>query len=526
MQPRARRQAKDVAPSRLIEQTCRDIVARLPAALYTCDAGGRVTFYNLAAVELWGREPVVGRDLWCGSWRIYRPDGRPLPLDECPMAVALREGRPVRGEEIVIERPDGVRRHVRPHPNPIFDKSGALLGAVNLLLDVTPEEEEADKVRRRLAAIVESSDDAIVSKDLTGIITSWNRGAERLFGYSAEEAVGRSITMLIPKERLHEEPEVLARIRRGESIDHYETVRQRKDGSPVDISLTVSPIVDASGRITGASKIARDITDRKRAEQALREADVRKDEFLATLAHELRGPLAPLANSLELLRVAGPDAPMPRDVLETMERQVAHLTRLMEDLLDVSRIKQGKVELRKKPLPLASAVQAAIEISRPLIDAGAHRLEISLSGQTLLVDGDQTRLTQVIANLLNNAAKFTPARGLIRLTLERDGAEAVVRVADSGAGIPKRMLAKIFEIFAQGPAAEGAARGGLGIGLALVRRLVELHNGTVEARSDGPGRGSEFAVRLPLIAQVHETHLPPVGNLVKPVARGPEATPH
>ena len=245
------------------------LIQALPAAIYTTDALGRITFFNEAAVELWGCRPEIGKSEFCGSWKLYWPDGRPLSHGECPMAVALKEQRVVRGMEAVAERPDGTRVHFVPHPTPLYDDSGLCIGAVNMLIDVS-DRKRADAASQRLALIVESSQDAIISKDLDGIVTSWNRGAERLFGYTAEEAIGKPVTILIPEDRLNEEPEILGRIGRGERVDHYDTIRRHKDGGLIDISLTVSPLKDADGRIIGASKIARDITERKRAQQQQR----------------------------------------------------------------------------------------------------------------------------------------------------------------------------------------------------------------------------------------------------------------
>ncbi len=243
-----------------------DVIRALPAAIYTTDAAGRITFYNEAAAELWGCGPELGKSEFCGSWKLYWPDGRPMPHSQCPMALALNEQREVRGMEAVAERPDGTFVHFVPYPTPLYDNSGTLIGAVNMLVDIS-DRKRADLDAQRLASIVESSDDAIISKGLDGIITSWNRGAERLFGYTAEEVIGKSVTILIPEDRMNEEPEILDRIRRGERVDHYDTVRRCKDGSLIDISLTVSPLKGADGRIIGASKIARDITERKRAQE-------------------------------------------------------------------------------------------------------------------------------------------------------------------------------------------------------------------------------------------------------------------
>ena len=218
------------------------------------------------------------------TWRLYWPDGTPLPHDECPMAVALKTGRPVRGVEAVAERPDGTRVPFMPYPTPLHDASGNVVGAVNMLVDLT-ERSHAEQARQLLASIVESSDDAIVSKDLNGVIASWNPGAERLFGYTADEVVGKSVTFLFPADLLHEEGAILERIRRGEQIEHYETVRRRKDGSLVDISLTVSPLRNAAGKITGVSKIARDISARKKAEHE--RALALQDEERRRIANEL-----------------------------------------------------------------------------------------------------------------------------------------------------------------------------------------------------------------------------------------------
>jgi PAS domain S-box-containing protein len=248
------------------ERQLRLVLDSLPVAVYATDPLGRITYFNDAAVSLWSQRPEIGRSEWCGSWKLFRPDGRVLRHDECSMALAVRERRVIRGTEAVAERPDGSRVSFTSHPTPLFDDEGRFVGAASMLVDIS-DRRKADELAQHMASIVESSDDAIIAKGLDGTITSWNRGAERLFGYTAEEMIGRPLAILIPEDRQDEEPTILARLRRGERIDHYETVRRRKDGGLVDISLTVSPIRSQEGIVIGASKIARDITERRLASE-------------------------------------------------------------------------------------------------------------------------------------------------------------------------------------------------------------------------------------------------------------------
>jgi len=665
---------------------------------------------------------------------------------------------------------------------PVPTKSGEAPPAQNnerivlAIEDATERKREEEEVRARLAAVVESSDDAIVSKTLEGIITSWNRAAEGMFGYSAAEAVGQHITLIIPVERRAEEDDVLARVRRGEKVDHFETERVAKDGRRVTISLTVSPLKDGAGHIIGASKVARDITERrkmeadialrarelqlanerlreseerlhlsqqvahigtfdwnietgvnlwtpaleaihgltpggfsntqtawqkllhpddreaalrcvelalrtgqpgegewrvvwpngmvhwiaarfqafkdeagkpvrltgvnvditqrKQAEEKLREselrfrrfmqqlpglawikdragryvyandavekafgigltellgrtdrelfppetaaqfgehdqlaldseagiqtiealqhpdgtvhhslvskfpiavregedalvggvaiditerkqyedaladADLRKNEFLAMLAHELRNPLAPIRNALEIMRrAAGVESSHSiTSAVAMMERQVGHIVRLVDDLLDVGRISRGKIELRRERVELSSVVYHAVEAARPLCESLGHELTVTLPPEPIYLSADPTRLTQVVGNLLNNACKFTGKGGHIWLTVEGAGGgnapgETYIRVRDDGIGIAADQLPRIFDMFAQVETSRTRSTAGLGIGLTLVRNLVELHGGTVEAHSGGVGQGSEFVVRLPILME-------------------------
>ena len=271
----------DVTERKLAESELRESQRRfremfdlLPVAIYTTDAEGRLTYFNPAAVQFSGRVPELGTDHWCVSWKLFHSDGTPMRHDECPMALAIKEGRIVDGTEAIAERPDGRRVWFTPYPRPLHDVEGRIVGGINMLLDIT-ERKQAERATGLLAAIVDCSDDAIVSKSLDGVITSWNSGAERMFGYTAGEAVGRHITLIIPQDRRNEETGILERLRRGERIEHFETVRVRKDGTPLDISLTISPVRDAADRIVGASKIARDVTKQKQVDRALRESEER-----------------------------------------------------------------------------------------------------------------------------------------------------------------------------------------------------------------------------------------------------------
>jgi len=372
----------------------------------------------------------------------------------------------------------------------------------------------AEHARYRLAAIVESSDDAIISKTLDGIITSWNAGATRLFGYAAGEMIGQSVLKLIPPELHSEERQILAKLRRGERIEHYETHRMAKDGSRVEVSLTVSPVRDASGTIVGASKIARDIGALRRtmvereqlleSERSARAEAERlgrlKDEFLATLSHELRTPLTAIMGWAALLRRR---ATLPEEqisaAVETIHRNARAQAQIIDDLLDVSRIVSGKIRLQADALDLMELVQVAVDGIRPAAAARQIDLELRPAGDPVLVAGDAGRLQQVLWNLLTNAVKFTPAGGHISIMLRLAGGEAELSVQDSGIGIPAGFLPHVFERFRQADGSTTREHGGLGLGLSIVRNLVELHGGTVAAYSRGTGHGATFTVRLPLL---------------------------
>jgi PAS domain S-box-containing protein len=364
----------------------RAFLERLPAGAYTCDPDGLITYFNQHAEQLWGRSPKLNDpiDRFCGSFKLYAMDGSPITHNQCWMALALQNLREYNGHEIMIERPDGRRLTALAHANPIHNETGRLIGAVNVLVD---------------------------------------------------------------------------------------------------------------------------ISDRKQAEEALKEADRSKNEFLATLAHELRNPLAPIRAAVKILQIKSKPTPESQSALDVIERQTRQMTRLIDDLLDIARITSNKLELRRAPIELSQVLYAAVETSRPLIEQHGHKLIVKAASSPIHIDGDLIRLAQVISNLLNNAAKYTDRGGRIWLESSRKKDEAVIKVIDTGVGISAEMLPRIFEMFTQAGRAN-ESRSGLGIGLTLVKRLVEMHGGTITAHSDGIGKGSEFVLRVPVALATPSADLP------------------
>lgn len=424
-----------------------EILEALAVAVYISDAEGRITFYNQAAADLWGHRPRLGIDSWCGSWRLYWPDGAPMAHDECPMAIAIKEGRPIRGVEAVLERPDGVRIPFRPYPTPLKDEAGRVIGAINLLIDATSMK-QAEIESARLAAIVVSSDDAIVGKTLDGCVTSWNTGATSIFGYEPDEMIGQSITKIIPRELRQEEDEILAKLRRGEHIAHYETVRMAKDGRRLNISLSVSPVLDKTGRIIGASKIARDITEKKRVEAIQR-------VLIEELNHRVKNTLAMTqaiaSQSLRHARSAS-------DFVESFTGRVQALAKAHSLLTDRKLEGAELTELVREQVLLGVADER-VACSGPIVILGAqpaihlalvlHELatnarkygglsvpqgrlsikwEVHSSGsRTLMLDWTESGGPQVSASL---TAGFGTT--LIERTLQTHGGEATLRYGVTG----------------------------------------------------------------------------------------------
>src|SRR3984885_15719766 len=480
------------------------VIASSDDAIISKDLNGVVRSWNQSAERIFGykAEEIVGKPITI----LFPPDR----LDEEPKILErLKRGERVDHFQTVRLRKDGTPVAVSVTVSPIHDASGRVVGASKVARDITQNSE----LEGRFKAIIASSDDAIVSKDLNGIVRSWNQSAERIFGYTAEEMVGKSITVLFPPDRLDEEPKILEQLRRGQRVDHFETVRVRKDGRELDVSVTISPVKDPTGRVIGVSKVARDITSikrvlREREELLEREKAARaeaervgrmKDEFLATLSHELRTPLNAILGWANILGSGATATPEDlRQGLETIERNARSQAQLIEELLDMSRIMNGKLRLDVQPVDLQTIVADAIESVRPAADAKDIRLTKVLDPKGGHITGDPNRLQQILWNLLSNAIKFTPKGGRVQVLLQRINSHVEITVTDTGQGIAADFMPRLFTRFSQAETSEARRHGGLGLGLALVKSLVELHGGTVKASSPGPDQGATFIISLPL----------------------------
>ena len=358
------------------------LLDKLPAAAYACDPEGLITYYNQPALRLWGRAPKLrdGVDRFCGSFRLHTSDGQPISHDNCWMALALRGDRDYTGCEIIVERPDGERLNVLAYASPIHDKSGKLIGAMNVLFDITKQ---------------------------------------------------------------------------------------------------------------------------KRAEEALKETDRARNEFLAVLSHELRNPLAAIPFAIELLRPVVRDSAESKSALEVIDRQTQQIARLVDDLVDLARLSVNKLELNREKVDLTETLRSIGKATQPVVEAAGQTLKVTLPAEPVLVYGDIIRLKQVISNILQNAIKYNSPHGQIWMTLASRDQEVVIEVRDTGIGISATALDRIFEMFAQAKSRVNSPCTGLGVGLGVAKRLVDLHHGQISARSEGPGKGSEFEVRLPLL---HDSH--------------------
>ncbi|BBL77074.1 hybrid sensor histidine kinase/response regulator [Methylomagnum ishizawai] len=429
-------------------------------------------------------------------------DGRPVLPTELPLQRAVAENRAIPPMELEVWLPSGKRWFARASGAPLRDPAGRVIGGVAVTEDIT-ERKRAERAlaasEERFRAIFEYAAIGIAIIDVEGRLIRCNPAYCALLGHTQVELAHRVFLELVHPEDRADNLLGIQRLLAGE-LPHFEVENRylRQDGEPVWVRKFVSLLRGPAQEAPHLMTLVTDMTERRRMEDALREGDRRKDEFLAILSHELRNPLAPIRNSLYALSGAGGHGPTTTNALTMMIRQVDHLVRLVDDLMEASRITRGKVELKRQRIALAGVIEQAIETSRPFIEAGGHRLDVALPPAPLHLDADPVRLIQVFTNLLNNAAKYTGPHGRIGIAVERQGNEAVVGVSDTGVGIPEAMLPRVFDLFSQVDHSQGRAQGGLGIGLALVRHLVQLHGGRIEARSGGVGRGSEFVVRIPL----------------------------
>ncbi|MDE2184095.1 MAG: PAS domain S-box protein [Alphaproteobacteria bacterium] len=386
----------------------RSLLEALPVAVYVTEAEGRVIYWNQEAERLWGKAPQLGVTQWWGSWRLFRPDHSPMPQDEYPVAMAMKERRAIRGVEALALRPDGTFVRLLSYPAPLFNED-VLVGVVNILVDIT-KRDSTNYFQQRLSAIVEWSEDAIISKDLDGVITSWNLSAQRLFGYTAAEAVGRPVTILIPNDRLQEEKTILDRIRRGGRVMSYETIRRRKDGTFVDVSLTISPLHDASGRIVGASKIARDITERRRAQQY-------QKLLLGEMSHRVKNLLAVAAG---LVSLSARTARTPAELAKSVQERLGAYSRAHElTRPDMTTAKSGGATTATIPTLVQTIIAPYVEAC-----GAAGTTNVTVEGPEIPADGDAVpNLALVLHEFTTNAAKYgalSQPGGTVRITFRID----------------------------------------------------------------------------------------------------------
>jgi len=487
---------------RATEQELRGLLENAAEGIHWVSTDGAIVWANRAEMDLVGfeSEDYIGHHI-----SEFHVDADLI----ANMLDRLKNGETLRNQEARLRAKDGTIRHVLINSNAVWNEDG-FVHTQCFTRDVSALK-HAQEAQSFLSAIVESADDAVITKTLDGIITSWNSGAERLFGFTAGETIGKPVSLLIPVAYQHEEPAILEKLRRGERIDHYETKRLRKDGTIIDISLTVSPVKDQSGLILGASKIARDITDRKRFEvertqllekekTARNEAEAAnriKDEFLALVSHELRTPLNAVLGWTSILERQR-DEDTVLHAIEVIKRNAGIQIRMIEDLLDMAGILAGKLTIKAEEVNLLSVIDAALDTVVPAAAAKGIQINKQMVESLPSIRGDAQRLQQAAWNLLANSIKFTSQGGAVDLVLKCNASFIEMRVTDTGQGIPPTFLPYVFERFSQADPSCLKQGAGLGLGLALVRYVVEAHGGSVSAESRGEGLGATFTVQLPL----------------------------
>lgn len=495
-------------PQGPVEEMLRSVVDHVIDGIITIDEKGRVQSYNRAAEKIFGYAAgeVIGRNVNLLMPEPYHSEHDGYLSNYMRSGVAKIIGI---GREVVGRRKDGTTFPMDLAVSEFFvDSRRFFTGIVRDITERKRAEQELRDAEARIRSVVDHVVDGIITIDEEGSVASFNPAAEKLFGYEATDVIGRNVRMLMP-EPYHSEHDSYLQNYLATGIAKIigigrEVIGRKRNGSTFPMELAVSEFHLGKQRFfTG---IVRDITERKRLENELRQrltelaqADQQKNQFLAMLAHELRNPLAPMRNAAHLLKLPGLDSQAQRQSREIIERQLEHLVRLVDDLLDISRIIRGTIELRRVPMEITAAITRAVETAQPVIDARGHELIVSVPPSPVWISGDVIRLSQVVANLLTNAAKYTDEASRIVLSVERESDAVVVGVRDEGMGISPETLPHVFDLFVQGDRSLARSQGGLGIGLTLVKRLVEMHDGTVSAASPGPGLGSEFTVRLPLL---------------------------
>jgi PAS domain S-box-containing protein len=487
-------------------------------AIFMLNPQGIVETWNAGAAQIKGysANEIIG----CHFSVFYPPDAIKRGLPDTELRGAMMQGR--FEDEGWRLRKDGSRFWANVIITAVRNASGHLIGFSKITRDLTERRRHEDELRKseeRFRLLVDGvTEYAIMTLDSEGFVTSWNAGAERIKGYKSPEILGKHVSHFYPSEAvLSNKPWEDLRIAREHGRVTDEGWRLRKDGTLFWASTVITSLHDQTGRPHGFAMVTQDLTQRRNAE-ALADTTQRMHEFIAMLAHELRNPLAPIRNAVALMGRKGLKDPTLESMRQTIDRQSMLLTRLLDELLDVNRIARGQFAIERELVDVRDVLTRAIETSRPLIDSRRHGLEVSVPDQPARVLGDALRLTQTFVNLLNNAAKYTPEGGSIRLSAAVRGAEIEVRVIDNGAGIERDMLEKVFDLFVQVDSTMQHALGGLGVGLALVRRVVELHGGNVLARSEGKTYGAEFVVRLPLSIeqiQVISTRESPVPGSIR-----------
>ena len=497
---------RDLTERRRHEETLRQSEARFRTliegvrdyAIFMLDPDGEITTWNAGAEQILGYNglEILGRHLS----DFHPPESARRSLAERELRTATLEGR--FEDEGWRVRKDGTRFWANAILTAIRDTTGELLGFSKIIRDLTERRAYETHLREseeRFRLLVESVIDyAIVTIDADGFISSWNHGAQRITGFSATEIVARHFSRLYPPEDIIDHKpwrQMIAAREQGRVSE--EGWRLRKDGTQFWANSVIGRLPGVEGGNEAFYIVTQDLTQRRHAE-SLADTAQKMHEFIAMLAHELRNPLAPIRNAVVLMERRKIEDPIVESMRQTIERQSAQLVRIIDELLDVNRIARGQLSVEKTHIDLRDVIHRAVETSRPLIDAQQHRLTLKLPDQPVYVEADAMRMTQVVVNLLNNAAKYTAAGGDIQLQARLAGENAEIHVIDNGKGIERAALDRIFDLFIQLEPNAGGALGGLGVGLALVRRIVELHGGRVQARSEGPGKGSEFIVRIPM----------------------------